>query len=119
MKKSIRIIAVALVAVMLCLTLVSCGKKLSGAYEAKVGGDIAGYTATYEFSGNKVEVSKKVTLIGTSNTVTFEGTYEIKDDEITFTFEGDKEDEDIKSGTFAFAETEDGIKIGLVEYKKK
>lgn len=117
MKKSIKILAFALVAVMLCMSLVACGKKLSGTYEAKVGGDLLGYTATYDFSGSKVEITKKATVVGTSNSTTFEGKYEIKDDEITITL--DSEDDDIKSGTFTFAETDDGIKIGIVEYKKK
>ena len=117
MKRSIRILAVALVAVMLCLSLAACGKKLSGTYEAEIGGSIAGYTATYDFSGSKVEVTKTVTLLGTKNSTTIEGKYEIKDDEITLSFE--TSDDDIKSGTFTFEETEDGIKIGLVEYKKK
>ena len=117
MKKSIKIVALALVAVMLCLTLVACGKKISGTYEAQIGGDVLGYTATYKFSGSKVEATKTVSVLGAKEATTFEGKYEIKDDEITFTFE--TSDDDIKSGTFAFAETEDGIKIGLVEYKKK
>lgn len=117
MKKSIKIVALALVAVMLCLSLVACGKKLSGTYEAQIGGDLLGYTASYKFSGSKVEVTKTATVLGQKKDTTFDGKYEIKDDEITFTFE--TSDDDIKSGTFTFEETEDGIKIGLVEYKKK
>lgn len=117
MKKYVRIVAIAMLAVMLCLSLVSCGKKLSGTYEAAVGGDALGYTATYEFSGSKVTVTKEASVFGAKKEYTFEGKYEIEDDTITFTFE--TEDDDIKSGSFAFAETEDGIKIGLVEYKKK
>ena len=57
MKKSIRILAFAVVAVMLCLSLAACGKTLSGTYEAQVGGDVLGYTASYKFSGSKVEVT--------------------------------------------------------------
>lgn len=117
MKKSIKIVALALVAVMLCLTLVACGKKLSGTYEAKIGGDVLGYTAEYTFKGSKVEVVKTVSVLGAKESTTIEGKYEIKDDEITLTFE--TSDDDIKSGTFSFAETEKGIKIGLVEYTKK
>lgn len=117
MKRSIRILAVALVAVMLCLTLAACGKTISGTYEAEIGGTLLGYTATYKFSGSKVTATKTATVAGVKNSTEIEGKYEIKDDEITFTFEDS--DDDIKSGTFAFEETEDGIKIGLVEYKKK
>ena len=54
MKKSIKIVALALVAVMLCLSLVACGKKLSGTYEAQIGGDLLGYTASYKFSGSNI-----------------------------------------------------------------
>ncbi len=115
MKKSIRIIAVVMVALMLCLTLASCGKTLSGKYTSDKG--ILGET-TYEFSGKKVEISYK-SLLGTVTTV--EGEYEIDDDKITITLvDEDADEKDAKdlSGTFAFEETENGIKIGLVEYKK-
>ncbi len=121
MKKSIRIIAVALVAVMLCLSLVACGKKLSGTYEAEIDVLLIKYTATYEFSGSKVTATKKTTggLTGSVNSVEFTGEYEIKDGEITFTWDTEDEDEVIKGGTFTFEETDNGIKIGTTEYKKK
>ena len=120
MKKSIRILAVALVAVMLCLTLASCGK-VSGTYEpaATSGGLLGGIAEAfntgveYTFKGSKVII--ETTVVGTTNT--FEGKYSIKDDQITFTFE----DEDAKSydGTFDFEKLDNGnIKIGGVEYKK-
>ena len=122
MKKTLRFIAVAMVAVMLCLTLASCGKTISGKYEAEIDVLLASYTATYEFSGNKVEITKKsTTILGTVDTLTLNGTYEIteKDDgtmEITITLEND--DDDIKSGTYVFEEGENYIKIGLVKYDK-
>ncbi len=127
MKKSVKILALALVAVMLCLSLTACGKKLSGTYEPIVGKEgglldqIAGAVAdatnsgvTYTFSGSKVTI--ETTVLG--NVETFEGEYSIKDEKITFTFE----DEDAKdySDTFTFEELDDGnIKIAGVEYKKK
>ncbi len=121
MKKSIRIIAVALVAVMLCLSLAACGKKLSGTYEpAATSGGILGGIADalntgveYTFKGSKVTI--EVTLAG--NVTTFEGKYSIDDDKITFEFE----DEDAKTyaGTQTFEELDSGnIKIGGVEYKE-
>ncbi len=112
MKKSIRIIAVALVAVMLCLSLAACGKKLSGTYSAEA----LGTGATYEFKGSKVTITVKA--LG-AELASVEGKYSIKDDKITFEFESDDEDVDEYDGTFDFEETDDGIKIGLVEYKKK
>ncbi len=120
MKKTItKICVISLVAVIVCLALASCGKTLSGKYEGEMDLVVAKYTVTYEFSGKNVEVTRKTTtIVGTSDTVTVKGTYEINDagDEITFTW--DEEDDVIDGGTFVFEETEDGIKIGAVEYKK-
>ena len=114
MKKSIRILAVAMIAVMLCLCLASCGKKLSGEYYLGDKTITKSYT-TYEFSGSKVtcEVYVLGNKVGDDS---FEGKYSIKDDEITFTWENADGEE--KSNTLAFEEKEDGtIKIGLLEYK--
>ena len=121
MKKSIRILAVVLALMMVTVVFASCAKTIKGTYKAEIGGSLAGYTATYTFSGKKVEISKTATLLGQSKTTTLEGTYEIaeKDDgtmEITITL--DSEDDDIKSGTFTFEEGENYIKIGLVKYDK-
>ena len=122
MKKSIRILAVVMALLMVTLVFASCAKTLKGTYKAEIGiGGLAGYTASYTFSGKKVEISKTATVLGSSKTTTLEGTYEIaeKDDgtmEITITL--DSEDDDIKSGTFTFEEGENYIKIGLVKYDK-
>ena len=122
MKKSIRIMAVVLALLMVTFVFASCGKTIKGTYKAEVGlGGLAGYTATYEFSGKKVEITKTTSLLGSTNTTTMNGTYEIteKDDgtmEITITLE--KGDDDIKSGTYTFEQGEDYIKIGLVQYNK-
>ena len=125
MKKSVRIFSLVLAVVMLCLSLVSCdlfGKKLSGTYQAEIGlGGLAGYTATYEFKGSKVEITKKATLLGATETSVLNGTYEIteaEDGTMEITITLDSEDEDVKSGTFTFEEGEDYIKIGIVEYTK-
>ena len=122
MMKSIRILAVVMALLMVTLVFASCGKTLKGAYKAEIGlGGLAGYTAVYEFSGKKVEITKTATLLGQSNTTTLEGTYEIteKDDgtmEITISLE--TSDDEINSGTFTFEEGENYIKIGLVQYNK-
>ena len=53
MKKSVRIIAFALVAVMVCLAFAACGKTLSGEYTAEIGStSIAGGKTTYKSKGN-------------------------------------------------------------------
>ncbi len=120
MKKTIvKIMALALVAVIACIALASCAKTISGKYEGELNLGVAKYTVTYEFSGSKVEVTRKATtILGTSDTTTVKGTYKISDngEEITFTW--DSEDDVIEGGTFVFEETENGIKIGAIEYKK-
>lgn len=120
MKKFTKVIAAILVLATLVCVFASCGKKLSGKYTAQVGADIAGYKATYAFSGSKVTVTKTGTLLGQSSTTTIEGKYEIVENdngmEITFTFES--EDGDIKSGTYALEEGDGYIKIAGIKYTK-
>ena len=115
MKKTIRIIAVAMVAVMLCLCLASCGKTLSGEYYLGDKTVTKSYT-TYTFNGNKVSV--EVYLLGQKvGDDSFEGTYEIKDGEIKISYKNAAGEE--KSSTQAFEELDDGsIKIGILTYKK-
>ncbi len=111
MKKSMKIVAVFVVAVMLCLTLASCGKKLSGAYTNAV----LGTGATYEFKGNDVTVSVKLAGMDLGSV---DGTYSIDDDKITIEFESDKDEVKKYAGTFDFEELDNGnIKIGVLEYK--
>ena len=121
MKMTIRIIALAMVSLILCLALASCGKTLSGTYEAVatsegILGAIADAVNTgvkYTFSGSKVTI--ETTLLGSVKT--FEGKYSIDDDKITFTFE-DEEAKDY-SKTVTFEELENGnIKLAGIEYKK-
>lgn len=114
MKKNIvRVLALVLIAAALCTVFASCGKKLSGSYSAEV----LGTGATMEFKGSKVTTTYKA--LG-QIVYTVEGTYEIEDNKITITYEGDKAEEAKDyAGTFDFVENEDGsIKIGLITYKK-
>ena len=112
MKKTVRILSMVLVAAILCVAFASCGNKLSGEYSTNVllVGDVS-----FDFSGSKVTITIKA--IG-AVLASVEGKYKIKDDQITFEFESDKEEVKKYNGTFDFAETEKGIKIGIVEYKK-
>ena len=127
MKKTfVRAFSLALVAVMLICTLASCSKIISGTYVAEIGGELAGYSASYTFSGKKVTVEKEATIVGFSNTVTLEGTYEIAendDGDLTITLTFETEDDDVKSGTFPFSQgEEDGvkyIKIAGIKYTEK
>ena len=115
MKNTLRIVALAMVAVMLCLCLASCGKSLSGEYYFGDKTLTKSYT-TYTFKGNKVTV--EVYVLGNKvGNDSFEGTYKIKDGEITFTYEDAKGEK--KTSTQTFEELENGsIKIGLVTYAK-
>ena len=123
MKLWIRILSLLMILALCTAVLASCAKTLSGTYEGEVDAVVLKYTATYEFSGNKVNITKKsTTILGTVNTVELSGTYEITENddgsmEITFTLDG--EDEQIKGGTYTFEEGEDYIKIGLSKYTKK
>ena len=123
MKKVLSLIALSLVLVMGLVMFASCGAKKvpAGSYEAEL--ELFGQSArvTYTFSGNKVEAEKKVTLFGTVNTETANGTYEIVENsdgtmEITFDFE--EESDTFKDKTFTYKETESSVELGGVKYSK-
>ena len=117
MKRSVKILALVMAAMMLCLSLVACGKKLSGEYELDATILGTGAVTTYAFSGSKVTITLETKAGGiVTKTVELDGKYAIDGDKITFEFEG--EDAKTYNGEFDFAETEKGIKIGIIEYKK-
>ena len=117
MKRTVlKIVALSLVAVMMCAILVSCGKTLSGTYSSKLDVGIASSETSYTFSGKKVTIKVTSGAVGFETTFEAEGTYKIENDKITFTFEGDGAS---NSGTVPFEQTDDGIKISGVEYKKQ
>ena len=122
MKKVIKIVAVALLVVVLTLAFASCAKTISGKYKGELNLGVLSYEVVYSFSGNNVTVTRQLkSIIGNGDPVEIKGTYEITEGEtgtqITFTYQ--VEDEAIKGGTFDFEETKDGIKIGGAEYKKQ
>ena len=117
----VKLIAVAVVAVMLVATLVSCGKSLSGAYSSEVSLLGQSWDVTYTFKGSKVEAVSKTTILGQVNTNECTGTYEITENddgslEISFDFE--EENNLFKDGTYTLTQGEDYIKIGGVQYNK-
>ena len=125
MKKSIRILAVVLALMMVTVVFASCAKTIKGTYSAEVDVVVLKYTATYEFSGKNVTVTKVVNpLLGEAKTYTIEGTYEIieNDDDtmdIKFTFEDENDDTKEIGGTYDFVidKENDTVKIGLFTYK--
>ncbi len=113
MKKTlIRAIALMLIAVTMVCCLASCGGIKSGKYY-NGSMDIKTYTQ-YEFKGNKYTFSSYVA--GEKlDSVTVEGTYKIDGEEIIFTWENDEGDKE--KDTKSFEKTENGVKIGKIEYK--
>ena len=120
MKKStIKVLALVLVTLMVCVAFVACSKTLNGEYvnEINVAG-ISSTKTTYVFEGKKVTLTVSAEAAGIDlGGVSLEGTYKINGDEITFTFEGEGAAEYSKA--LPFEETDDGIKIAGVEYKKQ
>ena len=112
-----KVIVIALAALML-FSLASCAKKLSGTYTA----DKWGTGTKMVFDGNKVTVS--ATLL-TEELASVSGTYEIKDNQITFNFVDENASAELNdvleaiSGTHSFEEGEGYIKIGDVKYTKE
>ena len=108
MKNLVRVLSLALVVVMLCVTLASCAG-LSGTYMAGT----EQLNTTYKFSPfGKVTVT--YTMGGANQTS--EGKYKVDGDKITFTTEVDGKE---VSAEFKFEKTDDGIKIEGLEYKKQ
>lgn len=114
MKKFVRILCLALVAVTLCAILAACAGVKAGQYRWGDTTITKTYTQ-YTFKGSKFSVDAYVG--GTKvNDESFEGTYKVKDGEITFTWENANGEE--KTSTQTFVENEDGsIKIGALTYK--
>lgn len=122
MKKTIlKVLTLSLVAVMLICTLASCGKMISGSYDAQIEFLGQKVTVTYTFTLNKVEATSKVTVLGNVQSETAEGTYKItenSDGSMEITFEFEEETDVFKNETVTFEEGEDYIKIGLATYNK-
>lgn len=129
MKTMTRVVAVALVAVVMCMMLASCGNTLSGSYTATYESNgIFGlgkgtYTTTYEFKGNKVVRTDDVTMGGSTTSTVTNGTYEIKDDQIIFTWDKNVEtnengDSVVSTNKYEFSKGDDFIYIGDQKYTK-
>lgn len=116
-KKSIKILSIVLVLVCLCATLASCGSTLSGTYSASAGDtSLVGGKTEYTFKGKNVTIAVTAGALGFEKTTEFEGTYEIKDDKITFTFDSEDKGDDAYNGSFDFEKGDGFIKISGVKY---
>lgn len=114
MKKFIRVLAIAMILSIACVTLASCAK-LSGTYENNGFWGIGSTELT--FKGNKIIVEM--------GEIEAEGTYKIDDDKITIEFPDENEDDlswgDIfllLNGEHDFEKGDDYIKIGDTKYTK-
>ncbi len=100
MKKSVRVLAVAMALLMVMVVLASCGTKLSGTYK--------GTLTSLTFDGDKVKAS--------AGPISIEGTYKIDGDKITLTFGNDT----LKlGGEHTFEKDGDTIKIDGIKYTKE
>ena len=99
MKKTIKLLAVFMIIAMLSISLVSCGKMLSGKYQAEMDILVFKGTVTYEFGilGSVTRTTVTKVMFGDPETVVTEGKYEIMEDPknpenliIAFEFEGEE-----------------------------
>ena len=125
MAKITRVIALALVVALVCLTLASCGKTLKGTYSAELDVALASVKVSYTFKGSNVTLTVTgSTILTGSSTQEYDGKYEITEAEdgtmsITFEFEDNNDDTKKYGGTQRFSEDKDAgtIKIGAFTYK--
>ena len=127
MKTMIKVMAVALLAVMMCTVLASC-TTISGTYSATyesegfLGLGAGSYTTTYEFKGKNVTRTDDVTIGSKTTTNTLTGTYEIQDDKIVITWDKDVETGDGQSSTtkstYDFAKGDGFVLIDGRQYNK-
>ena len=107
-KNSVRLLALCLTMLMLCATLASCGKTLSGIYEC----DTLGWVITYTFSGEEyTRTMKGLTELDAG--LTTKGTYRIADGYIYFTAEGGMEEK------LTFSSSGKTIYIADMEFSKQ
>ena len=127
MKTMTRVVAVALVAVMMCMMLASCGNTISGKYEAEKEINMVIFKTTvkysYEFKGKDVTLTTSWTTGSETTSKTQSGTYEINEDKITITWAQDVEtgedgDGTVKSGTYEFSKGDDFIYIDDLKLNK-
>ncbi len=127
MKTMTRVVAVALVAVMMCMMLASCGNTISGKYEAEKEINMILFKTTvkytYEFKGKDVTLTTAWTTGSETTTKTQNGTYEINEDKITITWAedvqtGEDGDGTVKSGTYEFSKGDDFIYIDGLKLTK-
>ena len=121
MKNIAKVLALVLVLSLVTVVFASCGKTLSGSYKGELDIAIASAEVVYKFSGSKVKVTSTYEVMGFEKTFTYDGKYEIIEEEgtqkIAFTFED--EDAEKYGGTIPFEEGDGYIKLAGVKYTKQ
>ena len=118
MKKILSVFLACVLLVGCICTLASCGKSLSGSYEA----NLIAAEVTYNFKSSGKVIVEVDPIIG--DDMSFEGSYEFNEegDKITISFDAEQEDAEEYAGTMSFSEgEEDGkayIKLGIIKYNK-
>lgn len=107
MKKILSAVLVCIMLLSCTLVLASCGNTLSGTYEDEHG------LTSFTFKGKNVEIE----MFG----VSFDATYKIDGDTITFEFEGDEADGFEGENKFNKGSDSNGqyIEIGMFKYYKQ
>ena len=122
MKKTVfKLAAIMLAVVMMSCMFASCAKTISGSYQTDATFLGQGMNVTYTFSGGKFEATSKVTLLGTVNSETVNGTYEIiefDDGSMEIKLDFEEESAAFHNGTYTFDQGEDYIKIAGIKYSK-
>jgi hypothetical protein len=123
MKKITSLLLVVAMLVVCVFAFTSCNMIRFGKYEAEVDAVVAGGKTTIEFTLMMVKVTSSTTILGSTNTEIYEGTYSIEGEEgdlqIIFDFDGEAPSAfSADSYDFSEGEDEDGkyVKIGLVKY---
>ena len=123
MKTMTKVVAVALVAVIMCMMLASCGNTISGTYSGKGSGLLSGVSYSYEFKGKNFKVTYSGSVGGMGGSLDpQEGTYEITkaDDgslQIAFTIEEDGKT--VTSDPVSYVKGDGYIEIDGIKLTKK
>lgn len=120
-KTAFKLTALMLAMLMMTCIFASCAKTISGSYQTDATFLGQGMNVTYTFSGSKFEATSKVTLLGTVNSNTVNGTYEIiefDDGSMEIKLDFEEESTAFHNGTYTFDQGEDYIKIAGIKYSK-
>ena len=122
MKKIISTVLVCVLLLGCVMSLISCGKMLSGKYECII---TESNRVTYEFTPSKVTKTTTLGALGYTKDTVVDGTYkinEVDEDRFEITFTWDVEGDEDEISTVSFSQGEENgekyIKLDGVKFKK-